>query len=454
MLSNWPATLRRADVRLALLIAALLGVFLSTAFLSLYSFAAEEAVESAELRLEQEITALAELLAEGGLAKHETLLRLSAKRVTEQGIALRVYRGRGAPVLTLGRWPTTGRAIALRTHGPEILLYGSSDYIVQTRTLGGGTRITGAGRLDAYMYELREIRNRLCAWFAVALLGALVTAAISVRLAFRPLLRTTQAVEAVDETNLAQRLPVRGAGDEIDRHARAVNRVLDRLQSSFERMRAFTGDAAHELRTPVNRILNVTDVALLDSSDPARLRRALQTLRETGEGMQRLVESLLLLARGEEGQLVPETRPFDLTDAARRLVELYRPMCEEKNIRIEYGGGPASVLADPSLVERSLANLLDNSFRHTPEGGRIRVFTAQSGRYVALTVADSGTGVPADAAERIFKRFVQLDPARSGQGTGLGLPIARMLARIQGGDVRVSPSTLGGAAFELRLPCA
>ncbi len=454
MRSEWRATVLRTDVRLALLITVLLGLFLAVAFFSLYSFAAEEAVESADLRLEREIRALAELLEQKDLAENPTLLRLTANRAVEEGIALRVYRHSDTPLFTLGQWPASGRAIGLRPRGAETVLYDSSDYIVHSRTLDGGIRISGAGRLDAYIYELREIRNRLLAWYALALLGALATAVVSVRMAFHPLLRTTQAVEAVDESNLAQRLPVRGAGDEIDRHAHAVNRVLQRLQNSFERMRAFTGDVAHELRTPVNRILNVSDVALLDSSDPERLRRALQTLRETGESMQLLVYSLLLLARGEEGQLVPETSSFDLGDASRRMVELYRPMCEEKNIRIEHSGSPARVLADPALTERSLANLLDNAFRHTPDGGTISVSVTQSGSYATLIVADSGTGVPVDCAELIFKRFVRLDPARSGRGAGLGLPIARMLARIQRGDIRMVPGRLPGAAFELRLPLA
>jgi two-component system heavy metal sensor histidine kinase CusS len=168
--------------------------------------------------------------------------------------------------------------------------------------------------------------------------------------------------------------------------------------------------------------------------------------------MRRLIEDMLLLARGDEGRLAPKLEPLDAGALLDELAELYRPSCEEEGVALERApGDAASVLADRSLLERAVSNLLDNAVRHTPRGGTIRLEHGPAEGGIAIAVGDSGAGVPADARDRIFDRFVQLDAARQG-GAGLGLPIARMIARTLGGDLEAGVSPLGGARFVLTLP--
>jgi signal transduction histidine kinase len=240
----------------------------------------------------------------------------------------------------------------------------------------------------------------------------------------------------------------------VDRHAEALNRVLARLEWAFARMRGFSADAAHELRTPINRMLAVTDVAALHDSEPAHWERALGQVHETAEEMRRLVDSLLLLSRGEEGRIRLQRSRLELAELLAQLGELYGPLADEKQIELEIESEPVEVWADRELLARAVANLLENAIRHAPAGGRVRLDLRRSPGGAILEVADSGPGVPAQDREWIFERFTQRDASRSGGGCGLGLPIVRMVARLHGGDVEVGDSPLGGAVFSIRFPLA
>jgi signal transduction histidine kinase len=272
------------------------------------------------------------------------------------------------------------------------------------------------------------------------------------RIALAPLRETTRAIESVDERNLGARLALRGTDDDIDRLGKALNRVFERLENAFARMRSYGADVAHELRTPLNRLVNLVDVALLPNSGE-RAERTLEAVREATQEMQRLIEDMLLLARGEEERLRLLPEKLDLVAAARDLVELYSPACDERGVTLALTAAPgASELeTDRSLLQRALANLLDNAVRHTPSGGRIDVTVAVEGERATISVDDSGPGIAAAERERVFERFVQLDPARGHSGAGLGLPIARMIARLLGGSLTVTDSPLGGARLQLAL---
>jgi two-component system heavy metal sensor histidine kinase CusS len=240
----------------------------------------------------------------------------------------------------------------------------------------------------------------------------------------------------------------------VDRHAEALNRVLARLEWAFARMRGFSADAAHELRTPINRILTVTDVASLDESDPEHWQRALGRVRESAEEMRRLVDSLLLLARGEEGRLALRRGGVSMPGFLEDLAELYRALAEEKGVDLQVAGEPVSLQADRELLGRALANLIENAIRHASPGGIVRLETEASAQELVVSVSDSGPGVPHAEREWIFERFTQRDPARAGGASGLGLPIARMIARLHGGDVTAHDAVLGGMAFRVHLPLA
>ncbi|PPH53498.1 two-component sensor histidine kinase [Rathayibacter sp. AY1E2] len=285
---------------------------------------------------------------------------------------------------------------------------------------------------------------------AVPLLIALVAVvcAVVVGRALRPVERMREEAEAVTSSALDRRIPAPGSGDEVDRLAHTLNRMLDRLQSGQERQRRFVSDASHELRSPVAALRQTAEVALAhpDRLDSARLAR---TVAEESVRLGGLIEGLLLLARADEARLAVAAAPVDLDDLALGEVRRLR----DSGARVDASGiSPVQAVADEALLSRALRNLVDNAVRH--RSSQLALSTRIDGAEAVLAVDDDGPGIPAAERERVLERFVRLDEgrARDAGGSGLGLAIVAGIARAHGGRVVVGDSALGGARVEVRVP--
>lgn len=267
----------------------------------------------------------------------------------------------------------------------------------------------------------------------------------------RPVEDIRATAAAIGEDALDRRVPEPGTGDEVDRLAETVNRMLARLEVSATRQRRFVADASHELRSPLTRMRTALEVELA-APEPAWPDTGAGVLDDVRE-MQALVEDLLYLARADEGRLVTRLRPVDLDDLV--LGEVARAGGERAGSPgIDISGvSAAHVSADPAHLARAVRNLLDNAVRHARS--RVSLTLGEHGGEAVLTVADDGPGIAAEDAERVFDRFARLDAARSTDtgGAGLGLSIARDIAGRHRGTLRLLPSEQG-AVFELRLPVA
>lgn len=305
--------------------------------------------------------------------------------------------------------------------------------------------------LAHFAEERGELIGLAAAVIAVGTLASIGFGAFAARRALAPVRALEAAVASIAPSRLTARVPERGSGDDVDALAASINAVLGRLEWAFERLAGFSADVAHELRTPINRVLNESQLALLDPSDARRVA-ALASVHESAERMGALVNQLLLLASGEEGRLRPTPERVDLAAALAKLVDLYAPVAEGLGKRMELAADDAHGHCDRGLVEHALANLIGNAVLHAEAGAKIRVVAIADADAVRIGVLDSGPGIPAADRERVFERFVRLDPARSEPGSGLGLPIARMIARLHGGDLWADASPLGGVAFWIRLP--
>ncbi|PPG51564.1 two-component sensor histidine kinase [Rathayibacter sp. AY2B3] len=285
---------------------------------------------------------------------------------------------------------------------------------------------------------------------AVPLLIALVAVvcALVVGRALRPVERMRTEAEAVTSSALDRRIAAPGSGDEVDRLAHTLNRMLDRLQNGQERQRRFVSDASHELRSPVAALRQTAEVALAhpDRLDSARLAR---TVAEESVRLGGLIEGLLLLARADEARLAVAAAPVDLDDLALGEVRRLR----DSGARVDASGiSPVQAVADGSLLSRALRNLVDNAMRH--RSSQLALSTRIDGAEAVLAVDDDGPGIPAAECERVLERFVRLDEgrARDAGGSGLGLAIVAGIARAHGGRVVVGDSALGGARVEVRVP--
>jgi signal transduction histidine kinase len=244
-------------------------------------------------------------------------------------------------------------------------------------------------------------------------------------------------------------LPRTRRGDEIDALAEVLNALLSRVRGEVLRTRQFTADAAHEIRTPLAAVRGHLELLLGEVDAPAQA--TLSGVLEEVERLGRIVSQLLLLEKLEASPEVASRARLDLGELARDLVDHLRVLASERGIELSCEWTPTPVLGDAEQLRRLFLNLIDNAFRHTPAGGRVEVRVGRQGATARAVVRDTGPGIAADRLERVFDRFAS-DRSRADAGSGLGLPIARAIARAHDGELRAASP--GGAELTLELPAA
>lgn len=229
-----------------------------------------------------------------------------------------------------------------------------------------------------------------------------------------------------------------------------VTRNADRLERSFEAERQFTSDASHELRTPVAVIL-----AGLDHGQPTEedYRQSVDVIRRQGQQMSRLIGQLLHITRLEQGTQKTYMERADLSALAEAVCEQQRLIAPAGTELTLDAPEPVEVQADVLLMTRVLNNLIANAFRYGKDGGHVSVTVRRENGWAVLAVRDDGIGIAPEQQERIWQRFYQVDPARSGgEGTGLGLYMVRQIARLHGGTAEVDSAPGQGSTFTVRIP--
>ena len=231
--------------------------------------------------------------------------------------------------------------------------------------------------------------------------------------------------------DLSQRLPVRDADDEINTLAREINTMLDKIEQLTLGMRTVLDSAAHDLRTPLNRLQASAEGAMSALAPGSAERRVLERVTAEVDQMRSTLDALLRIALAETGTVARE--PVDLSELVASVVELYAPVSEERGIVLESSVAPgAQVQGNRQLLAHALANLLDNAIKFTPDGGRIRVVLDGSGSAPQFIVEDNGPGIPADKREIVLGRRVRLDEARKFPGSGLGLSLVSAVTKLHG----------------------
>ena len=266
----------------------------------------------------------------------------------------------------------------------------------------------------------------------------------------RPVRQMTAAAQTISAGNLHERLGLTGRDDEFKQLGDTFDALLARLEGSFEAQRRFVANASHELRTPLTVERTLLQVALADSDASAtKLRATCEELLASGRDQERLIEALLTLASSERG--LEHREPLDLSDLAARALD-------KAGLEIERAGlHPAPTAGDPALVERLIANLVDNAIRHNDDRGEVMVRTATEAGRSLLTVTNTGPLVEASDVDRLFEPFERLNDGRGAAADGhhgLGLSIVRAIAVAHGAIFAAEPLAGGGLAvivnFEAR----
>jgi signal transduction histidine kinase len=349
-----------------------------------------------------------------------------------------------------GLRPAVGQ-VAQNEVGEMPLVDDDSPYLILARgTEFQGARYTVivAASVEAQRDTVSTVTTYLLIGFPVLLLLVGAATWVLVGRALRPVEQIRSRVHGIGVEQLADRVPVPAADDEIARLAVTMNEMLDRLQAGQEMQRRFVADASHELRSPIASLMAALDVIVADSTGQSgqELHRVMQA--ET-ERMRRLVEDLLLLAKADDSGLQLQRADVDLDD-----------LVDNELRRLHAAGGPevegvvppVRVSGDADKLSQVLRNLADNAV-HAAHS-KVRLTLARHDGTATVQVEDDGDGVPESERDRVFERFVRLDASRDrgSGGSGLGLSIVREVVRGHGGTVEVTESPLGGARFVVSLP--
>jgi len=292
-------------------------------------------------------------------------------------------------------------------------------------------------------------------------LGLLVTFVIGrwlAGVALRPLIRLADEAGAIDIADLRPRLPIRGAGDELDVVATAFNDTLGRLEHAVGEMRQFSTALAHELRTPLTALRGEVEMAIRQPGSAGEVGRRFASQLEEIDKLKRLIDQVLTLARAEAGEIRLTRESIDLGQLAGSLVDQLEPVAQAKGVALhsEPALAPVVVDGDPNWLERLILNLVDNAIKFTPEGGAIAVSVSREADTARLTVRDTGIGITPERMPHIFERFFRADPARSSgvEGVGLGLSLAKWIVDRHHGRIAVDSQPGKGSTFSIFLPLA
>ncbi|WP_344858042.1 HAMP domain-containing sensor histidine kinase [Planomonospora alba] len=271
--------------------------------------------------------------------------------------------------------------------------------------------------------------------------------------ALRPIQKMTVTARKLSDSTLAhERIDLQGPNDELKELADTFDAMLTRLNVAFDAQRRFVANASHELRTPLTINRTVLEIALSDPEASADLKALGRTLLEVNARNERLIEGLLLLARSERELSV--RKPVDVKEVAETAVEQLAPRAEEAGVEIATELRSAGTVGDPVLLERCVANLVENAIKYNvPESGKVWVRTGMVEGALLVQVANTGPHVPAYEVNSLFEPFRRLSADRvdSDKGAGLGLSIVRAVVRAHGGNVAAVPRDGGGLVVTVRL---
>ena len=299
---------------------------------------------------------------------------------------------------------------------------------------------------------MRLFRQTL--WLFVA--GAAVLSGllgwVAARRGLAPLRAMREQTQAVTAQQLSHRLSVNSVPVELAELAQSLNEMLARLEEAFLRLTDFSSDIAHELRTPVSNMMTQTQVALSRARNADEYRSILESNAEEFEHMGRMISDMLLLAKADNGLVVPHRETLQLAAEVQALFEYYEAVAEDKGIQLILQGD-ASVVADRLMLRRALGNLLSNAVRHATPHTTVQVRVGANTDKVVIEMQNTGDTIAQEHLERLFDRFFRVDPSRqrSSEGTGLGLAITKSIVAAHGGDIH---ATSGDAVttFTIQLP--
>ena len=436
-----PRVLRTIQFRLAALYAALFAasvVVLGTAILLVTRSAMEREMRE---RIEAECAALqAEFGTEG---MDRLVASVHERSATLRALLYAVFTPEGRKLA--GVLPSPGDRVGWVTlQGPIPEPDGEYEpALVMGVARPGGARL----RVGDDTGPIEDLDDAILGAFGWGLVLTIVLAVLGgLVLSFRFLSRIdamTRTAEAIVEGDLSQRVPERGADDDLDRLARTLNRMLDRIGELLGGVRQLSSDVAHQLRTPLTRLRQRLEAARTGARSVAEYQAAVEGSIAETDAVLETFAALLRIAQIEAGTRRAAFARVDLAEVANSVVEAFAPSAEDEGRELVSSTAPAPVHGDRELLTQMLANLVENGIRHTPAGTRIEVAVRSAPGTAWLVVADDGSGVPPGERDRLLQRFHRLERSRGIEGSGLGLSLVAAVADLHGARLRLEDNHPG-----------
>jgi signal transduction histidine kinase len=314
-----------------------------------------------------------------------------------------------------------------------------------------------SGRLvgEGLAFRATLERSLILSLFVAGLLG-LLCGVILAHYVSRRIGSIAAVANRISARDLTQRVPLSGAGDSFDRLGSQINAMLDRISGLMEELRLLTDSLAHDLRSPVSR-LRAAAQAAAETNDPREQDELLGSVVRNADALMRILTTVLEISRSEALTGRHQFAWFDAGELAAELTEMYDPLADEQgaSLKFEKPDRAAPLFGHRQLLAQALSNLLENAIRYGSDGGEIDVRVERGDKRVRIEVGDRGPGIPLDRRQEALRRFGRLDSSRSDEGAGLGLALARSIAHLHEGELRLDdnrPGLLTTLDLPIHLP--
>jgi len=451
--------------RLTLWYAGIFAIFSTVAFLLFYTLITSVLQERIDQDLLGQTQRFSALLATEGVeaVNSNAVIEAQAAGVKKVFFRLLNLNGQAFSSSNMSYWKdiaVDGNAIEqlLRSQTPVIETIAIPNRSEEVRILYAMISPTIIAQVGQAMEsQTRFVEAFKKVFFATMSLLLLVAAAVGwfmARRAVSGVEAVTRTARKISEGSLQERVPVKPTGDEIDQLATTFNQMLDRIQALVTEIKEMNDNIAHDLRSPIARIRGLAEVTLTTGKSPADFEVMTASTIEECDRLLDMINTMLAISKTEAGVEKLSHDKVDIATLIGNACELFEALAEEKNVALRcHAPEKTMVLGDARMLQRMLANLLDNAVKYTPPGGAVEISLSESEKKdVTIAIRDTGIGISEADLAHVFERFYRCDRSRSQPGTGLGLSLARAIARAHGGDITVMSTLDQGSTFTITLP--
>ena len=451
-------------LRLTLWYAGIFALFACVAFLLFYSFITSVLQERIDQELRGQARRFSTLLATEGVEAVNNSAVIDAQAAGVKKVFFRFLNLNGTAFSSsnMSYWtdiPVNGAALEQLGRGEStvfetITIPNRSDQVRIIYALLSPLIIAQVGQAMESQSRFVEAFKRI---FIITMTLLIVIAAgvgwFMARQAVSGVEAVTRTAQKISGGSLEERVPVKPRGDEIDQLATTFNQMLDRIQTLLTEIKEMSDNIAHDLRSPIARMRGLAEVTLTTSKSLSEYESMAASTVEECDRLLDMINTMLFISKTEAGLERPSRADVDIGALIRSACELFEPTAEDKHITLNCQAPEKTfLLGDSRMLQRMLSNILDNAVKYTPPGGEVKVSVSEANRDIVITIHDTGIGISGADLTRIFERFYRGDQSRSEPGTGLGLSLARAIARAHGGDVTVTSELNQGSTFTITLP--